>query len=361
MRSRSSQERKPPNQAGGADARAAPLTGNSVGRKWGTKDVDENRAQALQRLMGELDRFELFSPPHNTSIGVTSDAGTLLRPFLENPDRHARHVAVIIEYVQLMATAAAFRPFLGFYKLPFLRGWATKYFSFNVVRPLKARIEEARDDALATVEPGELRVDLLPVASVATKPAWKGQARRLVLIELRGVAIPAAGMQLRALSHEINLTHPPGCQFVDAIPSNEMEALGEREVSISERGKFVLATAESAKVSGSLSRGPIEVGGSYESTSTSSKEAESSTSEKLSHAPQVARVISSAVGNVAMWRLLRTPSQLLLGTNKFSATALVPHDAKKLSMTVMFGADIDGWGPTSMKREFDVPIPRATE
>jgi hypothetical protein len=319
--------------------------------------MNENRAQALGRLLAQLDRFDFFAPPYDSDSAFIRDATSVLKPFLENPERHEKHVAVALEYVQLVSVARVIRPLLTLYNLPFARKWLERRFASKILQPLKSRIQGALDDALGTVEPGELQVDLLPITSVPTKIDWKRQGRRLILIELRGVATPGAGMQLRALSQQVDLTSPPGCQFVDAIPSNEMETLGEREISITERGKFVVSTADSAKL-GISSKGPVKMEGALASTETSTEEAEASASEKVSHTPQMARVISSAVGNVAMWRLLRTPSQLLLGTSKFSATALVPSDSTNLGITVVFGADIDGWGPTSVKRVFDVPLPK---
>lgn len=320
--------------------------------------MNESRQQALQRLLAEVDSFDIFTPKYGSEKLLVEDITSVLQPFMQNPERHSRHVSVILEYALLAFTTGAFQPILKMYKLPFLRRRLEDRFTKTLLQPLKARVQAAKDDVLIAVDPGELKIDILPIASVATKADWKKQGRRLVLIETRGVVLPTTGMQLRAISHHIQITAPVGCQFVDAIPSNEMETLGQREVSISERGKFVYTEAEDVSVTAGLSGGAkLETSAAHKESMSS--EAEATAAEKVSHAPQVARVISSAVADTAIWQLLRTPSQLLLGSSKFSATALVPADAKSISLSLRYGAEIEGWGPTSIQRSLEADLPPA--
>lgn len=319
--------------------------------------MDQHRAQALQRLLGELDTFDATATPYRSRQELTDHVMSVLLPFLENPARHGKHVAAVIKYVQLLGVTTALQPLLRVYRLPFLSTLFKKELSKSVLTPLMTEIQVGRDDLVATVDPCRLDVDLLPVTSATTKADWKRQALRLVLIELRSVATPASGMQLLGLSQQLDIVSPDGCQVVDAIPSSVMEVLGDREVSISERGKFTFSAASSTKLGGEIGAGPVKLSGGAETSASAMREAEASTSETVSEAPQVARVISSVVRNVAVWRLLRTPSQLLLGTNKFSVTALVPADAKKLGLSLTFGGDVEGWGPTSIKRAVEVVIP----
>lgn len=318
--------------------------------------MEESRGRALERLLRELDSFDLTAPPYETETQLFDDVTSVLLPFLQNPERHGRHVGIVLEYTVLAGTARAMRPMLQIYRLPLFRRLVERRFA-NYLESLRKKIQSARDEVLAAVDPGEIKVDLLPIASVATKPDWRRQGRRLILIETRGALAPATGMQLRAISHQIQVTSPAGCQFVDAIPSNEMEVIGQREVSISDRGKFVFSATQEDKLAASLSGGAAKVQSSLGHKESSGLEAEVSTAEKRSDSPQVVRVISSAVGDTATWQLLRTPSQTLLGSSKFSATALIPSDTARLTLVVRFGADIEGWGPTSVQNSHDVPIP----
>jgi hypothetical protein len=321
--------------------------------------MNESREQALQRLLAEVESFDFLTPRYESSKFLVEDITSVLQPFMQNPEQHSRHVSIILEYAMLAFAAGAFQPILKMYNLPFLRGLFQGQLTKTVLQPLKERVQAAKDDVLTAVDPVELKIDILPIASIATKTDWSKQGRRLILIETRGVALPTTGMQLRSISHHIQITSPVSCQFVDAVPSNEMEILGQREVSITERGKFVNTETDDASVTAGVSGGggKLEASAAREVSRTS--EAEATSGEKLSHASQTARVISTAVAETASWKLLRTPSQLLLGSSKYSATALVPADAKSIRLVLRYGAEIAGWGPTAIQREVEADLPLA--
>jgi hypothetical protein len=208
-----------------------------------------------------------------------------------------------------------------------------------------------------SVDPGELNIDLLPISTLPTKADWEKQGKRLIMIETRSVVIPGMGMQLSAVSHRIEIKQPLGCQFVDSTPSSEMELVGQREVIVSETGKFSYSVSSDATLSSSLSGGPAKIESSLVEKDTETFEHQTSGSEKLSHSPHVPKVISSAVESVARWELLRTPTQTLLGSNNFTATVLVPADANEIELVIHHSADIEGWGSTSISKTLKASVP----
>lgn len=321
--------------------------------------MEENRAQALERILTKLDSFDpsvKSKTPATDAANAREEVARALLPFLQNPERHARHVSAVLRYQEVAFLAYLFRLLGRVFPFGILARKMKEPLAAEIMR-IKAEIQGSRNEILASVDTADLKVDVLPLISLKTKPDWVAQGRRLILIELRSDVLPAAGMQLVALSQQIQIVSPVGCQFVDTIPSNEMESLGEREVSVTERGKFVFTSSDEAKVAGKLSYGPGKLEGAVSTKDTATAEGEHGASERLKMVSQMARTISSAVGDMAAWRLLRTPSQLLLGTNKFSATALVPIESTKLEMVIRFGADIERWGPTSIQRSYSVPLP----
>jgi hypothetical protein len=145
--------------------------------------------------------------------------------------------------------------------------------------PMKRAIMAARDDILAAVEPGELRLDVLPIISARTEADWKKQGLRLILLQTRGVAQPTSGMSLRAISHQIEITAPPRCQFIDAKPDSEMEVIGEREISTTERGKLAYSDSEEGKLGASLTGVSATLEASLGHKQESSLEAEATAGE----------------------------------------------------------------------------------
>jgi hypothetical protein len=94
---------------------------------------------------------------------------------------------------------------------------------------------------------------------------------------------------------------------------------------------------------------------------SSSQETEIGSADKLAYSPQVSRVISTAIGKNAIWQLLKTPSQTLLGTQKFSVTLLVPADATEIVVELRLGAQFEDWGPAEIREERTIKIPASTE
>ena len=51
--------------------------------------MEENRTQALERLLGQLNSFDLFPSSFDSDKAFTPEGTSVLQTFLENPDRHA--------------------------------------------------------------------------------------------------------------------------------------------------------------------------------------------------------------------------------------------------------------------------------
>jgi hypothetical protein len=318
--------------------------------------MNENRAQALDRLLTNLDRFDLFNPRYNDTDSVVTDVAEMLRPFLQNPEKHEEHIQVMIEYANTEVMARAFNPIIRLYNLPFLRGMILKRFAKGTAK-FRARVLQVREQLLASVDPGELRIDLLPITNLPTKADWKKQKRRLILLETRGAVYPGAGMVLRGISHRIEIRTPTSCQFVDSSPASAMELIDQRKSIVSEKGKFVRSVSLDGTLNSSLKAGAAAIESSLTSKESETIETESGGSEEISHSSHMARVISSAVGSTAVWELLRTPTQNLLGSTEFSATALVPTDTAEIEIAIHYSADIDGWGPATVNKTLVAEIP----
>lgn len=311
---------------------------------------EENRLQAIQRLTERLSKNEgpfgpfygSGEPFYESKESALDDTFSMLRPFLLNPDQHEEHVRLLIEY-----GAAAI----------FLQGLHGQVFSFmwrNAVGDLFKRLrqrfvergEELEDDLLNQVdlEPSEFQVDVLPLRTLDTHQDWLNQGRRLVQIDTRTVAHPREGFSLQSVSHRIEVHSPPDVQFVDTIPSTAVEDIGSSEWSVSSKGKFVRSDSAGAEVGGSAGIGASNVESKLTTSSTNQEEFEAGSSHKKTRSDKVRRVISSAIGSVAQWELLRTPSQVLQGGNSFAASLLIPVETSKIELGLEIFARFEGWG-----------------
>ena len=328
--------------------------------------TSESRWHALERLSRRIeDNADPLDSPYPTAEAAVDDSLSMLRPFLLNPDRHEEHVRAILKY---LGRSAVFQVFSALIRkresslVGFLLPIKPLIKISDDVRPKFIRsVQDLHVDYLKRTDPGELQIDVLPLRSLPTHPDWLTLGRRLVQIETRTAVHPSEGFTLQSVSHRIEVSAPSGVQFVDTIPSTVVEDVGSVEWTVSNKGKFLHESSVEAEGGGSASLGAAQVESKLKASQTDQHARETGASRKESRTARLNRVISSAIGPVAQWELIRTPTQVLQGGAAYVANLLIPVSAATIELEVELFARIDQWGRADHVERRELEVPRFDE
>jgi hypothetical protein len=303
-------------------------------------------AQAFQRFYELIETEDL---PFGEAD--RDDYLNLLRPFLVNPDRHEQHVRALVD-----AAGAAQMNRLMFAILPgkrlvrrVLRKQAKK-----LTERMLQRYGHLRGQLLAEVEPGELSFDMLPPRRPTAAAEWEAN-RRLWLLQAKLAVHPTAGFQPDSLSLRLELD--PEAQLVAQLPTSEMSNTGVHEVQLSNEGQFRVATSDTAKIGAGFSATPAKLTSELATSDTREVTLSASGSHKVTYTARVAKVIASAVGNVARWEMLGTADERPVGGLDFYLTVLLPAEATRTSVKVSALVAFGGWGPLRLEYAKTLELP----
>ena len=318
-----------------------------------------NRIEAFNELLERVEMLtDPFKFPKQEKDVIIEEFVSILAPFLSNPDRHKEHVKLIIESSMNIYISSMFSDIFNNVILKFFLGgnnFKKQYFENhnNFIRVVK----EKRENLKSSIDPGRIEFDILPIRKIETPEDWKNQKIQLILMEIKTVILPSVGMEPESISQRVEVKNNENIQFVDAFPSSTMEVIGQQEISISDKGKFVSSESIQGKLEAGLSLEIAKLGSSISSLETAQREKETGKIKKTTQSQHISRVISSAVNKTALWQLLRTPTQNLLGENKFLATLIVPADISELEVSLYFSAQIENWGIADKSETINLSIP----
>jgi hypothetical protein len=179
---------------------------------------------------------------------------------------------------------------------------------------------------------------------------------RLVVFQLNVAVYPHADFTPQSLS--VKFAAPGGeVQFVDVDPSSKVDATGSYEVGVEDSGKFTSSTTDTDKLAFTLDGKVAAAGSDSTHEHTNTVERSSSRTRKETGERIVPLVISSALGGVARWQLLRAPRQPLVGGFRFLSTAFVEPSVQNLAVEALVRVELEHYGPHEINLQKRVELP----
>ena len=210
---------------------------------------------------------------------------------------------------------------------------------------------------MRSLKPGELTVSILPArAKASTDTAIKA---KLFVFQVNVALYPDPAFTPQSMSVQLSVDDAD-VKFADVEPSSRVESIGSYEVGIQESGKFTRTVKDASKIASPVDAKVAKVEVDEITEDSASKESATQTSIKESGQMLASLVISSAVGGVARWQLLRAPNQLLTGGSSFFATAFVPPALCEVTLKARVRTELEGYGTYEAESEQRVGLSEAS-
>jgi len=302
------------------------------------RDPPVTPAEAWQRLTDVArNQTELFDRSPEEFL-------TYLNPFMTNPERHRRHVDMIVSAYSAANFARTARRLMGPAFKP-MRRMLRRYENRQLLEKL-AELERS----LAEVQPGRVVVDVLPPRSLPAHPDYAAKGIRLEALEVKVAVLPNEGFDPTSLSVTAIL-HDEQARFSDHYPKNEFPELGPREISVSAEGKFLESTSESSKLGSELGVSGAKVSAETSATVSTETTLTRAQSFKQTYTPSVKKVISHGVGQEAQWQVLATHRDLPVGGQDFWATVMVEGPPRTIPLAIAAQVRIKNWGDLRVTKD----------
>jgi hypothetical protein len=317
-------------------------------------------ADALTAFIDQMENWESPAQPlYKGNREKALEAGLeFLRPFLLNPEQHKEQVKLMLEGLAVTYMSAQLGPLLKIAFHP-----ATNWISRNGTEFKKSnqifveRVRSARADLLRSLKPGELTVAILPArAKASTDTAIKA---KLFVFQVNVALYPDPAFTPQSMSVQLSVDDAD-VKFADVEPSSRVESIGSYEVGIQESGKFTRTVKDPSKIASTVDAKVAKVEVDEITEDSASKESATQTSIKELGQMLASLVISSAVGGVARWQLLRAPNQLLTGGSSFFATAFVPPALREVTLKARVCTELEGYGTYEAESEQRVGLSEAS-
>jgi hypothetical protein len=324
--------------------------------------MSETPAAAMRRFIETFGRKQdPFSWVYKTGVEALDDGATIIEPFLANPSRNKEHIRIILEGILMhttLATVPTLFPFLKFAdRIPIvgkaLRSTRTLGFH-NFFQSYARKLAAVQDDLLASLNPGELGVNILPAQ--AQKSEIGPANHKIVLFQVNVALWPNKEFVPQSLSVRLEAFNPD-LQFSDVTPASHVENTGTFKVAVNDAGKFTYSEKDTARVGVTLGAGPAKLDSGMASERMTGQERTTGISVEESRETFTSLIIASGLGAVARWELLKGPTQPLLGGMTFAATAFVPLNMTEVTLEARVRAELERYGDYEVTTQRNLELP----
>jgi hypothetical protein len=313
----------------------------------------------LEAFTDFLTMYESVSSVSDILEQKSEDYYALLDPFLANPERHREHVRLIADAATTARIGQALHAthLLGPMRLAAKLTGSSGALKEHQLQ-FRERLQTLRNGLVTEIEPGEFGFDILPSRLPDTPPEWARQGLRLHLIELRLGIVPHPGLEVESLNVRVELDAQDPTRITDALPGTESTEVGEYEVGLATRGKFVRTGTAEAGLQLGLAKSGVKLSAGASASVTSEHSTEQRASYTMTAKQFFQKVLSSAASRTALWQLQPTPEQAIAGTLPFYLTVLTPKQATTLPMKVRIETSMSNWGPMLIENSVAASLSR---
>ncbi len=291
----------------------------------------------------------------------------LLRPFIVNPSKNEHYLQIICSLKWAILFTKRVYELIHLPK--FLKNKIIKE-SF-LLQGIFEEFDIVNKISLENAQPCELNIDLLPTRILETPEEWKNQNLLIHLLEIRVSVIPENDLIPNAIELRLDILENEDVKIIESFPTTDFSDTGEYQISISEGGKFTQrkSKATSFELGGEVGnkiRSPNLLIGENQTKLSSkfSTGTEKSTEEEKSesfgynfrYTNKVIKVISSAVGRRANWKILRTNDNIPIGGITFYVSCLVPSNINIIKSEINLVTNLDLFGDISIIKNSEIVI-----
>jgi len=330
--------------------------------------MKQNIGEAMTAFIDTIDASKnVVMPIFKTPEDVIDYGTAIITPFLTNPERHREHIRTILDGIVMNAVWSATvesNPLLNAARFRFLDKLLSASLVYGQDRKMSPslrrkqeyiqKLTKARDGLLASLSPGQLDVDILPATVRYTEN--ERSTSNIVLFQTNVGLYPSPELEPQGLSVTLEV-FDERVQFADAFPSSRLESTQSHTVGIIASSKFTYTEKENVKATATLGGSVAKVVSGIGTDRTTTQEQVAGVTEEITEQKFSRLVISSAVKQVARWKLLKAPNQILIGGNRFQVSSFVPPSVTDVELEARVEAELDYYGTyaVSVRRKVDLP------